>query len=188
MNAARPTAELDPRSFVEAPVIAALNGIVVRAVVGFSVVAAFASVPLIARLEDPVHDAFHLLLPIGAVGYSLITGALLLLRPAPPVSDAWAGAAEVDPALARFARRVSIFMIVGWLAAVGAVLVHHHLSSPDQVLMTVLVDVPLTLAVWLAAVFAWTGWCRATLARAQDAAAHRLRRYWSEVPRSRQAP
>lgn len=187
MKPGRPTSDLDPRSFVEAPVIGALNGIVVRAVVGFSIVAAFASVPLIARLDEPVHDAFHLLLPIGAVGYSVITGALLLLRPAPAVPDAWAGAAEVDPALARFARRVSLFMIVGWLAAVGAVLVHHHLSSPDQVLMTVLVDVPLTLAVWLAAVFAWNSWCRATLARAQYAASRRLRLYWSDVPRSRQA-
>jgi hypothetical protein len=79
-------------------------------------------------------------------------------------------------------------MTVGWLAAVGAVLVHHHLSSPDQVLATVLVDVPLTIAIWLLAVLAWTSWCRATLARAQDAAAHRLRRYWSEVPRSREVP
>jgi hypothetical protein len=188
MSPGRPTSELDPRSFIDAPVIDALNGIVLRAVVGFTLVAAFASVPLIVQMDEPFHDAFHILLPIGAVVYSLATGALLLLRPAPTGPDAWSGAKEVDPALVRFARRVSLCMTVGWLAAVGAVLVHHHLSSPDQVLATVLVDVPLTIAIWLLAVLAWTSWCRATLARAQDAAAHRLRRYWSEVPRSREVP
>jgi hypothetical protein len=188
MNPGRPTSELDPRSFVEAPVIDALNGIVLRAVAGFTLVAALASVPLIVRMDAPVHEVFHILLPIGAVVYSLATGALLLLRPAPPGPDAWSGAKEADPALVRFARRVSMFMIVGWLAAVGAVLGHHHLSSPDQVLATVLVDVPLTIAIWLLAVLAWSSWCRATLARAQDATAHRLRRYWSGVPRSRNVP
>jgi hypothetical protein len=175
----------DPRTFIEAPVLGALNGIVIRAVIGFSLVAAGASFPLLLHLDPPIHQAFHFLVPAGWVVYAALVGALFLLRPPPPEPDVWARAAEVDPALARFAQRVSAVMLAGWLLAFAAVLVHHHLTSPREVFVTIGIIVPLTFAAWLLAAIAWTGSCRATLARAEHEASGRLRRYWSQLPPTR---
>ncbi len=181
MNTAGPTGAGDPRAFTDAPVIAALNGIVVRALIGFSVVAGYASLPLLLRLDPPVHAAFHFLLPAGWVAYAILTAARLILRPAPHEPDVWPRAAEVDSALAGLARRVSAAMTIGWLVAVAAVIVQHHLTSPREVFVTFGIIVPLTFAAWLLAVLAWSGWCRASLARAEHTATDRLRRYWRHV-------
>jgi len=175
----------DPRSFTQTPVVAALNGIIVRALIGLSLVAASASVPLILRLDLPFHTAFHFLLPVAWAGYAGVTGAMLILRPPPREPDVWGRAAEVDASLVRFARRISAFMFVGWLASVAVVLVHHHLTSPREIFVTVGIIIPLTIAAWLLAVLAWNSWCRAVLARAEHDAAERLRRYWTVVARPR---
>lgn len=188
VNNADSSSASDRRSFIEAPVIAALNGITVRAVIGFSVVAASASLPLILRLDALFHEAFHFLLLVGWLVYAALTAALLILRPPPPEPDVWVRAAEVDSALVRFARRVSALMMVGWLASVAAVLVHHHLTSPREVFVTLGIIVPLTFAAWLLAVLAWSSWCRASLARAEHDAADRLRRYWRRVAQPRAGP
>lgn len=174
----------DPRTFINAPVIAALNGIVLRAVIGFTAVAGSASVPLILHLDPPVHDAFHFLVPGIWIGGAAMILVLLLLRPAPREPDVWSRAAEVDPGLTRFARFVSTVMMVGWLAAFAVVLVHHHLSSPREVFVTLGIIVPLTLAAWIVAVLGWSAWSRATLARAEHEAAGRLRQHISHLPRS----
>jgi len=186
MNKVDPSAANDPRSFIEAPVIAALNGIVVRALIGLCVVAASASVPLILRMDVPYHKAFHFLLPIGWVVYAALTAALLILRPPPHEPDVWGRAVEVDAALVRFTRRVSVLMTVGWIASVTVVLVHHHLTSEREIFVTLGIIVPLTFAAWLLAVLAWNSWCRASLARAEHDAADRLRRYWTRVAQPRE--
>lgn len=160
----------------------ALNGIVIRAVVGFGLVAAGASVPLLLHLDPPIHVAFHFLVPAGWVVYAALIGALFLLRPPPAEPDVWARAAEVELALTRFAQRVSVVMLAGWLFAFAAVLVHHHLTSPREVFVTLGIIVPLTFAAWLLASIAWMSSCRAALARAEHEASGRLRRYWRHLP------
>ncbi len=188
MNTADPTGSSDPRTYLEAPVIAALNAIVVRALIGFSVVAGYASVPLIFRLDPHIHEALHLLLPAGWLVYAGVTAARLILRPSPPEPDPWARAAEVDSALVHVARRLSAVMTVGWLASVAAVIVHHHLTSPREVFVTFGIMVPLTSVAWLLAVLAWRSWCRASLTRAEHKATERLRRYWSHLAQPGDGP
>lgn len=170
----------DARALVHAPVIDALNGIVVRAAVGFCVVAGLAAFPLLIRAHE-VHGLVHLALPGAWLAYAIVTGATLLYRGPASDGDPWAGAGTVDPDLARFAQAVSTFMILGWLAAMGGVLVHHHLGSPTEIVWTVAVDVPLMVAVGGLAAFAWRASCRAALTRAENEAADRLRAYWSDV-------
>jgi energy-converting hydrogenase Eha subunit A len=177
----------DPRRFAEEPVVRALNGIALRALIGFVIVAAIATIPAIARLDEPIREAFHVAVPLAWLTYAVVTGALLALRPAPHEPSVWSRAAEVDPDLARFARRLSALMTIGWLVAVGAVIVNHHLGSPDDAAYTLLVALPITLAAWLLAVSAWRAWCRAALARGEHAALERLRLYWAGVARSRGA-
>jgi hypothetical protein len=171
----------DPRNQVEAPVVDALHGIVARAYIGLGVVAAASLAPLILHLEDPIHQLTHFVIPGGWVAYAAVTGGRLVLRPAPEEADPWGRAREVDADLARHAMRVSALMVVGWLAALAAVLLHHHLASPREIFVTLGIIVPLTLAAWLLGVLAWGAWCRTTLARAEHEATGRLRRYWSGV-------
>jgi len=188
MSSIEPGNGSDPRGFIEAPVLRALNRIVIRAVLGFSLVAAGASLPLLLHLDPPIHQAFHFLVPAGWVAYAALIGALFLLRPPPPEPDVWSRAAEVDAASASFAQRVSAVMLAGWLLAFAAVLVHHHLTSPREVLVTLGIIVPLTFAAWLLAAIAWTSSCRASLARAEHEANGRLRRYWRDLPETRTGP
>jgi hypothetical protein len=168
---------------VEAPVITALNGIIVRAVVGFILVAALTSLPLLVHLEGPVHEAVHLLLPAGWVVYAVLTGTGLLLRPGyhDGDGDPWLNAAQIDPGHARFARALSLFMLLGWAVSVAAMLVHHHLGTNAAIQRTLLVDVPIMFAVWGLASFAWTRWCAHALARAEAQSTDRLREYWAAV-------
>ncbi len=169
----------DPREQVEAPVVDALHGIAVRAYVGLAVVAVASLAPLILHLEPPIHQLTHFVVPGGWVAYAALTAGLLTLRATPVEVDPWGRAREVDPDLVRYVRRVSTLMLVGWLAALVGVLVHHHLTSPREIFVTLGIIVPLTLAAWLLAALAWRAWCHATLARAEDEASSRLRRYWS---------
>jgi hypothetical protein len=178
--------EDDPRSFIEAPVIAALNGIVARALIGLSVVAASATLPVILGLDVRHDHRFHFFLPAAWVVYAALTATILILRPPPREADVWDRAAEVDASLARFARWTSTLMMAGWAASVAVALVQHHLVSPRDVLVTLGIVVPLTLAAWVLAVFAWNAWCRASLARAEHDAADRLRRYWARAVHQRE--
>ena len=187
MNAVEPNGTTDPRSFIDAPVIGALNRLVLRAVIGFSVVAGSASVPLILHLDPPIHQAFHFLVPGVWVAGAALIAALLVLRPPPREPDVWSRAAEVDAGQTRFARLVSAVMMVGWLAAFVVVLAHHHLTSPREVFVTFGIIVPLTLAAWIVAVVAWSAWSRASLARALHEAAGRLRHHVSHLPHSVQS-
>ncbi len=179
------TTATDAQTFVDAPVISALNRIAVVGIIGFAVVAGFAAIPLIFELEHTVHEAFHLLVP--AVWLALAALVLLwrIVRPPPAGEhDIWARAAQVDPSLTRYARLVSTLMIIGWLVSFGAVIVHHHLATERSTFVTFGILVPLTAAAWILAVVAWTTWCRATLARAEHTAADRLRDYMTEMAKS----
>lgn len=171
----------DPESFVNAPIVAALNGIVVRALIGFGAVATLTTVPLLVPLDPAIHELVHLALPIGWVAYAIATALLLAFRPIPADGDPWRRAVEVDPGLAGMARLTSTIMQVGWVACVAAVLVHHHLASPSAVLATFVVDIPLMLAVWILATFAWAQWCRRCLASAEREWTRRLRWYWARA-------
>lgn len=158
-----------------------MNFLVISALVGFSVVAAFATFPLILHLDGAIHQAFHFLVPAAWVVYAAVVGALLVLRPAPREPDVWGRATAVDPGLARFTRRVMWVMLAGWLATFAVILVHHHLMSPRDVFVTLGIVVPLTLAAWICAAVAWTGWARSVLARAEHEADSRLRRHMQQL-------
>lgn len=168
---------------VEAPIVGALNGIIVRAVAGFILVAALTSLPLLVHLEGAVHEAVHLLLPAGWLAYGVLTGAFLLFRPGYHEGDGdpWLNAAQIDPGHARFARAIALFMVLGWAVSVAAMLVHHHLGTNTAIQRTLLVDVPIMVSVWGLASFAWTRWCVHALARAEAQSTERLREYWSAV-------
>jgi hypothetical protein len=172
----------DPRAAVRAPFVEALNGIVMRATLGFALVAGIAAVPLLVELDEAVHTAVHLVLPIGWVAYAAMAG-FLNRRAGPIVGDPWAKASEAEPGLARFAGAVSGFMIGGWLAAVVAVLVHHHLSTPTDIALTFAVYVPTMVIPWGLASWAWSIRCRHALERAEARANDLFRVYWEGIGR-----
>lgn len=174
------SAPADPRAVVQAPIVAALDGIVWRGVIGFAVVAAVAALPLVVHLDDTVHFAAHVALPAGWVGYAVISMIVAAVRRERVEDDPWHAASEADPSLASFARMVTGFMIGGWLAAVVGVIVHHHLSTTQDILRTLSVDLPVLLVAWAIASWAWTRASRRSLARAVAASADRFRAYWGD--------
>lgn len=145
---------------------------------GFAIVAGVAALPLLVRLDDSVHFAVHVTLPAGWVVYAAISTARSLLRPQRLTGDAWHAAAEVDPSLASFARMVTGFMIGGWLASVVGVIVHHHLSTTQDILRTLSTDLPVLVGAWGLASWAWVRAARRALARAVADSAGRFRSYW----------
>jgi hypothetical protein len=177
------TAPADPRALVQAPIVAALNGIVWRGVIGFALVAAVAALPLLVRLDDQVHFAVHVALPVGWVAYAVVSTAIALLRPQRLAGDPWHAAAEADSSLAAFARMVTGFMIGGWLASVVGVIVHHHLSTTQDILRTLSTDLPVLLGAWGLASWAWVRASRRSLARAVADSAGRFRSYWGRPGR-----
>jgi len=176
-------ASADPRAHLEAPIVAALNGIVRRGVIGFALVAAVAALPLLVHLDDSVHFAAHVALPAGWVAYAIISVVLAYLRRQRVQGDPWHAAAEADPSLTAFARMVTGFMIGGWLAAVVGVIVHHHVSTTQDILRTLSVDLPVLLGAWGLASWAWTRAARRSLARAVADSEGRFRRYRDSVKR-----
>lgn len=174
------SAPADPRALVQAPIVGALNGVVWRGVIGFAVVAAVAALPLVVHLDDMIHFAAHVALPAGWVAYAVISTIIAMVRRDRVDGDPWQAAAEADPSLAAFARMVTGFMIGGWLAAVVGVMVHHHLSTTQDILRTLSVDLPVLLGAWALASWAWTRASRRSLARAVAASAGRFRAYWGD--------
>lgn len=177
----------DPQRFIEAPVIAALNGVIVRALIGLSVVGASVSLPVILGLDVRLDHRFHFFLPVAWAIYAALTAISLFLRPPPREADVWDRAAEVDASLVRLARGSSTLMMAGWAVSVTVALVQHHLVSEREVLVALGIIIPLTIAAWLLAVFAWAAWCRAALARGVHDASGRLRQYWAQAGRTSRA-
>ena len=177
------TAPADPRALVQAPIVAALNRIVWHGVVGFALVAGIAALPLVVQLDDTVHFAAHVALPAGWVAYAVISMTLAYVRRQRVEGDPWHAAGEADPSLTAFARMVTGFMIGGWLASVVGVIVHHHLSTTQDILRTLSVDLPVLLVAWALASWTWTRATRRALARAVEASAGRFRRYWGDPGR-----
>jgi hypothetical protein len=176
-------ASADPRALVQAPIVAALNGIVWRGVIGFALVAGIAAIPLVVHLDDTVHFAAHVALPAGWVAYAVISTIIATVRRERVEGDPWHAAAEADPSLSAFARMVTGFMIGGWLATVVGVIVHHHLSTTQDILRTLSVDLPVLLGAWAIASWAWTRASRRSLARAVLDSADRFRQYWGDPRR-----
>lgn len=176
-------APADPRALVQAPIVAALNGIVWRGVIGFVVVAGVAALPLVVHLDDTVHFAVHVALPAGWVAYAAISTIVALVRRERVEGDPWHVAAEGDPSLTAFARMVTGFMIGGWLASVVGVIVHHHVSTTQDILRTLSVDLPVLLGAWGLGSWAWTRASRRSLGRAVADSARRFRRYWGDPRR-----
>ena len=154
-----------------------------RGVIGFALVAGVAALPLVVHLDDAVHFAVHVALPAGWVAYAVISTLMAFLRRQRVDGDPWHAAAEADPSLAAFARMVTGFMIGGWLAAVVGVIVHHHLSTTQDILRTLSVDLPVLLGAWGLASWAWTRAARRRLARAVGDSAGRFRQYWGSQRR-----
>ena len=154
-----------------------------RGVIGFALVAGVAAFPLVVHLDDAVHFAVHVALPAGWVAYAVISTLMAFLRRQRVDGDPWQAAAEADPSLAAFARMVTGFMIGGWLAAVVGVIVHHHLSTTQDILRTLSVDLPVLLGAWGLASWAWTRAARRRLARAVGDSAGRFRQYWGSQRR-----
>ena len=173
-------ASADPRALVQAPIVAALNGIVWRGVIGFAVVAGVAALPLVVHLDDTIHFAAHVALPVGWVAYAAISTVIAFVRRQRVEGDPWHAAAEADPSLTAFARMVTGFMIGGWLASVVGVIVHHHLSTTQDILRTLSMDLPVLLASWAFASWAWSRASRRSLARAVADSAGRFRQYWGD--------
>lgn len=184
----RQVRDLEARSYVDAPIVAALNRIAVVGIIGFVVVAGFASVPLLFEMDPAIHQAFHLLVPAAWLALAALVLVWLMVRPIPHEHDVWARAAHAEPSLTRYARLVSILMMLGWVVSFAVVIAHHHLHSPRSTFITFGILVPLTLAAWILAVVAWNAWCRATLARAEHQAADRLRMYWTQLARTKPGP
>lgn len=176
-------AAADPRAIVQAPIVAALNGIVWRGVIGFSLVAGVAALPLVVHLDDTVHFTAHLALPAGWVAYAVFSTAMAFVQRQRVEGDPWHAAAEADPSLTAFARMVTGFMIGGWLATLVGVIVHHHLSTTQDILRTLSVDVPVLFGAWGLASWAWTRAARRRLALAVADSAGRFRQYWGEPRR-----
>ena len=172
----------DPRAAVRAPFVTALNGIIVRAALGFAAVAAVTAFPLLVRLDDAIHGAVHLVLPIGWLVYAAVAG-YLNRRSGPVVGEPWVHASEAEPGLTRFAAATSGFLIGGWLAALVAVLVHHHLSTPTDIALTFALYVPSLVVPWALASWVWSRRCRHALARADARSNDLLRVYWQSVGR-----
>jgi hypothetical protein len=172
----------DPRAAVRAPFGAALNGIITRAVIGFSVVTVLTVIPLLVPLDETIHAIAHLVLPIGWLAYAVM-GEVANRREPPVVGNPWAPAAEAEPGQTRFAIVVTGFMIGGWLAAVVAVLVHHHLGSPTDVAYTFAVYVPSMVVPWALASWVFVRHCARSLARAETRSNDMLRIYWRGIGR-----
>jgi hypothetical protein len=168
---------------VQAPIVGALNGIVWRGVIGFALVAGVAALPLVVHLDDTVHFAAHVALPAVWVAYAVVSVVVALVRRQRVEGDPWTPAAEADPSLTAFARMVTGFMIGGWLASVVGVLVHHHLSTTQDILRTLAVDLPVLLGAWAIASFAFVRASRRSLAQAVVDSADRFRRYWGNPRR-----
>lgn len=181
----RQISDPEARSYVDAPIIAALNRIAVVGIIGFVVVAAFASIPLIFEMDPVIHQAFHLLVPAVWLAMAALVLVWLIVRPVPHEHDVWARATHAEPSLARYARGVSLLMMLGWVVSFAVVILHHHLHSERSTFITFGIVVPLTLAAWILAVVAWNAWCRASLARAEHQAADRLRTYWMQLARTK---
>jgi len=172
----------DPRAAIRAPFVAALNGIVTQSAIGFVLVAIVTVIPLLIPLHDTVHQIVHLALPVGWLVYAGI-GEMLNRRDPAPVGNPWAPAAEAEPGLTRFAIAVAGFMIGGWLAAVVAMLVHHHLGSPTDIAATFAFFLPSFAVPWALASWVFVRRCARALARAETEASELLRVYWAGIRR-----
>ena len=91
-----PAIRSDPQAFIAAPVLAALNRIALAAVIGFGVVAGWATLPLLLPIGEEFHQAFHFGLPIAWTLFAATVAASLLLHPAPVEPDVWVRAMQVD--------------------------------------------------------------------------------------------
>lgn len=172
----------DPRALVHAPYVEALNGIIVRATLGFAVVAAVTTLPLLVQFDDAFHGAIHLALPVGWLAYAAIV-AILARRAGPIADNPWAQAWAAEPGLTSFAVIVVGFMIGGWLAAVVAFLAHHHLSTPADIARTIALDAPALLVPWAAASWAFVQRSRRSLVRAEARVNDLFRLYWEGIRR-----
>lgn len=171
----------DPREAVRAPVVGALDRIMVLAAAGFVLVTGAVAVPLLLDLAPEVREAVRLSLPVGWFAYAVITGLWFLARRPRIEGNAWQRAWEMDHAVARMSRLVSSLMLAGWLAAIAALVANDYLADPSSALMTLGVELPALLAGWILAALAWSAWTAAHLGQAEKASEEAFRRYWTAV-------
>jgi hypothetical protein len=177
--------DADPRSQVEAPVRGALASVMGRGLALVGLMALLALWPVAARPEVAVRDAiagiaFGVLV---AYGIWVRTSAHITGRPPEEARAlAWDRAREIDSEDATLGLLVAGWVPAGLLLALG-LLVWPHLTDPNPALAAAWVVLglpPLALA-WLFATTTWLDACRDDLARAEQEADTRLRRYWANV-------
>lgn len=171
----------DPREAVRAPVIGALDRILVLAAAGFIAVTGAVALPILLELSPEITDSVRVTLPIGGFAYAVLTGLWFLVRRPRVEGNAWQRAWEMEHSVARMSRLVSSLMLAGWLAAIAALVANDYLADPSNALMTLGVELPALLAAWILAAFAWSAWTAAHLGQAERASEEAFRRYWTAV-------
>lgn len=177
----------DPRTQVEAPVRGALVGIMVRGIVLVGAMAALALWPVIARPEVALRDAIAEVAVVLLLGYAIGVRLARRLGGRPPVNArerAWERAKEIDADDASLGLLVTGWVPVALLLAVG-LLLWPHVTDPNPGLAAawVVIGLPPFAAAWMLATTTWMEACRDDLARAEQEADSRLRRYWANVGR-----
>lgn len=173
----------DPRSDVDAPVVRALELIVVRGTASFAV-AVLTVLGSVATDRGPLDAVGHLALPTLLVFVAAARAVHVFHARHDPVPEAgaWSRAAEVDPSNARFAAAIAVAVPAAWLIGGAAILLRHAVTR-DELAAVVGIWGPLGAASWVLATLAWVGDCRERLARSLVESERRFRQYWAEVAR-----
>lgn len=177
----------DPRQLVEAPVRRELMWLVTRGVALVAVVATIALLPMAFQLDVSTRDRLAMAPPAILIAYALLIQLRRLRHgsaPADAREAAWARAAEVDPDDAILGRLVSAWVPIGLLVSL-VLLLWPHLTDKNPALAAAwsVLGVPPMVFAWLFASSTWLDVCRDDLARAEDEAEARFRRYWANVGR-----
>jgi hypothetical protein len=177
----------DPRMLVEAPVRGALTGVMARGIALVGTLAVLAFWPALTHADAAVRDGVVAAAVLVLAGYVVLVRVTGLQRGRPPMEArerAWDRAREIDKDEASLGLLVAGWVPAGLLLAL-ALMVWPHLTDPNPALAaawTVLGLPPVAMA-WMMATTTWLDACRDDLARAEQEADLRFRRYWADVGR-----
>ncbi len=175
----------DPRSVVEAPVRAALAGVMGR---GLELVTAMVLLALCPLVAKPGVDACNAIacLSFGLlIGYGTWVRVSQRLHGRPSDEDrerAWERAKEIDREDATLSLIIAGWVPVGLLLALVLLLWPRITDADPAAAATwVVMALPPFALAWLFTTESWLEACRDDLARAEHEADINLRRYWANV-------
>jgi hypothetical protein len=174
-------ADSDPRAVVEAPVRLALNGIVLRGMLGFALLALAVACPAPLGLDPMVHEAIHLAVPCLLIAVIVLVLGERIVRGRPPEATrdaAWVRAREMAPDEARLAAIAVAALPVALLGSLMA-LALPHLLDRSQLPTYVGLWIPLLIILTALTSAAWMDHCRDSIARAVADSEVRFRGYWA---------